>query len=214
MKEQKKLKKIINKNIKWVLFTLCVIVCIYLIHLIFKLEESYFDAIIYNLIAKIISEPLTMFMKIITTMGSAIALLSITIVIFCTTNKTYGKYVTINLVTITTLNVLFKNIFDRPRPEEFRLIEEVGYSFPSGHSMVSMAFYGLIIYFIWKKVKNTYLKWISCVLLSILIIGIGVSRIYLGVHYASDVVAGFCFSIAYLACYTNFLRAIKEEKLI
>jgi len=212
MNKQKKLIEILKQNIKWIFFTFCIIIFFYLIHLIFKFEENYFDAIIYNIIAKTISDPVTILMKIITSMGSAVTLISITILIFCTTNKTYGNYVIINLIIITILNLIFKNIFDRPRPEEFRLIEEIGYSFPSGHSMISMAFYGLIIYFIWKKSKNTYLKWISTILLTLLIIGIGISRIYLGVHYASDVIAGFCFSIAYLACYTHFLKTLTENE--
>lgn len=211
MNKQKKWKDIIKKNAKWIIFTLCVAIFIYLIHLIFRVEEISFDTAVYNVISKLISEPTTAFMKAITTMGSAITFLSIIIIIFCTTNNKYGKYATINLISIVILNFIFKNIFDRPRPNEFRLIEETGYSFPSGHSMVSMAFYGLILYFIWKKVQNQYLKWSSCILLSLLIIGIGISRIYLGVHYTSDVIGGFCFSIAYLACYTHFLKVVDEE---
>ncbi len=81
---------------------------------------------------------------------------------------------------VTILNQLLKRLLQRPRPTEFRIIEENGYSFPSGHSMVSMAFYGYLIYLIYRFVKNKYLKWISIVLLSLLICLIGISRIYLG----------------------------------
>ena len=89
------------------------------------------------------------------------------------------------------------------RPTEYRLIEETGFSFPSGHSMVSMAFYGYLIYLIYKYVKNKYIKWISIVLLSILICSIGISRIYLGVHYTSDVLGGFLISVSYLVIYIS-----------
>ena len=64
--------------------------------------------------------------------------------------------------------------------------------------MISMAFYGFLIYLIYKYVKNKKLKYISITLISILIIFIGISRIYLGVHYTSDILAGFLFSISYL----------------
>lgn len=101
----------------------------------------------------------------------------------------------------------------RPRPTEFRIVEETGYSFPSGHSMVSMAFYGYLVYLIYKYVKNKYIKWTSITLLSILIFLIGISRIYLGVHYTSDVVGGFLISIAYLIIYINIMdKHVLEEK--
>ena len=70
-------------------------------------------------------------------------------------------------------------------------------------SMISMAFYGYIIYLIYKYVKNKYIKWISIVLLSILICSIGISRIYLGVHYTSDVLGGFLISVSYLVIYIS-----------
>ena len=117
-----------------------------------------------------------------------------------------------NLVIITALNQLLKNILQRPRPTEYRIIEETGYSFPSGHSMISMAFYGYIIYLIYKYVKNKYIKWFSIVLLSILICSIGISRIYLGVHYTSDVLGGFLISVSYLVIYISAVNKFLIEK--
>ena len=100
-------------------------------------------------------------------------------------------------------NFSIKQIFQRPRPINTRIIDESGYSFPSGHSMVSMAFYGYLIYLIHKNIKNKYVKVALTLLLSILIISIGISRIYLGVHYTSDVIAGFLVAIAYLIIFVN-----------
>ena len=127
-------------------------------------------------------------------------------------NKKIGLSIFSNLVIITVLNQLLKRILQRPRPTEFRIIEETGYSFPSGHSMVSMAFYGYLIYLIYKYVKNKYIKWISIVLLSILICTIGVSRIYLGVHYTSDVLGGFLVSISYLILFISTVNKFFIEK--
>ena len=117
-----------------------------------------------------------------------------------------------NLVIITVLNQLLKNILQRSRPTEYRIIEETGYSFPSGHSMISMAFYGYLIYLIYKYVKNKYVKWTSIVLLSTLICSIGISRIYLGVHYTSDVLGGFLISISYLVIYISAVNKFLIEK--
>ena len=127
-------------------------------------------------------------------------------------NKKIGVSIFSNLVIVTILNQLLKGILQRPRPTEYRIIEETGYSFPSGHSMISMAFYGYIIYLIYKYVKNKYIKWFSIVLLSILICSIGISRIYLGVHYTSDVLGGFLISISYLVIYISAVNKFLIEK--
>ncbi len=159
-----------------------------------------FDNGVYNIISKTISEPLTIFAKIVTTIGSAYVIgplgIILTIIFW---KKGYGKYILISLCIIVLINQGLKFMIQRPRPIQNSLIIENGFSFPSGHSMVSMAFYGDIIYLIYKNVKNNYLKWFSIGFLSLIIILIGLSRIYLGVHYASDVLAGFLISVAYLS---------------
>ena len=157
---------------------------------------------------------LTNVLKIITNLGSAVALITITILsLIILKNKKIGLCITINLALSTILNLLLKNIIQRPRPEGYRLIEETGFSFPSGHSMVNTAFYGLLIYLIIKNVKNQKLQYSLSLLISILILSIGFSRIYLGVHYTSDVLAGFLISIAYLIVFTTILHDIlKLEK--
>ena len=86
------------------------------------------------------------------------------------------------------------------------MIIESGYSFPSGHSMVSMAYYGLIIYFIYKKIKDKRVRNVLMILIGFLILAIGFSRIYLGVHFASDVIGGFLISIIYLVCAIKLLN--------
>ena len=78
--------------------------------------------------------------------------------------------------------------------------------------MISMAFYGYLIYLIYKYVKNKYIKWISIILLSILIWAIGISRIYLGAHYTSDVFGGFLISISYLVIFISTVNKFVIER--
>ena len=163
------------------------------------------DIIGYKLVSTfLISNFATPIAKFITNFGGAIFLITLTIVLLVLIkNKKIGISIFSNLVIVTILNQLLKAILQRPRPTEYRIVEETGYSFPSGHSMVSMAFYGYLIYLIYKYVKNKYIKWISIVLLSILVCSIGISRIYLGVHYTSDVLGGFLISMSYLVIYIS-----------
>jgi undecaprenyl-diphosphatase len=109
----------------------------------------------------------------------------------------------VNLVCVVGINQVLKYIVQRPRPDGFRLISETGYSFPSGHSMVSVAFYGLCAWMVWTYERDRIMRWACCLSFAFIIVVVGMSRIYLGVHYASDVIAGFCVSIAWIGVYTQ-----------
>jgi len=202
---EEKIKEFIIKNLKWIILFICLIGFFALAEDVFNKELMNGDIIGYKIVSTfLISDFATPIAKFVTNFGGAIFLIVLTIVlVILIKNKKIGISIFSNLVIITILNQLIKRILQRPRPTEYRIIEETGYSFPSGHSMVSMAFYGYLIYLIYKYVKNKYLKWISIVLLSILICSIGVSRIYLGVHYTSDVLGGFLLSISYLVIYIS-----------
>ena len=201
MKE--KIKEFIVKNLKWIILFICLIEFLVLAEDVFNKEIMNGDIIGYKIISTFLIFDFTIpIAKFITNFGGAIFLIVVTIVLFILIkNKKIRLSIFLNLVIITILNQLLKRILQRPRPTEYRIIEETGYSFPSGHSMISMAFYGYLIYLIYKYAKNKYIKWISIVLLSILICAIGISRIYLGVHYTSDVLGGFLISISYLIIY-------------
>lgn len=206
MKE--KIKEFIIKNLRWIVLFICLVIFLDLAEDVFNKEIMNGDIIGYKLVSTfLISDFATPIAKFITNLGGAIFLITLTISLFILIkNRKVGISIFSNLVIVTVLNQLLKNILQRPRPTEYRIIEETGYSFPSGHSMVSMAFYGYLIYLIYKYVKNKYIKWISIVLFSILICSIGVSRIYLGVHYTSDVLGGFCISISYLVIYISAVK--------
>lgn len=203
MKE--KIKEFIIKHWKWIVLFICLIGFLELAEDVFNKEIMNGDIIGYKIISTfLISDFATPIAKFITNFGGAIFLIALTIVLLVLIkNKKIGISIFSNLVIVTILNQLLKAILQRPRPTEYRIVEETGYSFPSGHSMVSMAFYGYLIYLIYKYVKNKYIKWISIVLLSILVCSIGISRIYLGVHYTSDVLGGFLISMSYLVIYIS-----------
>lgn len=206
MKE--KIKEFIVKNLKWIILFICLIGFLALAEDVFNKEIMNGDIIGYKIISTFLISDFTIpIAKVITNFGGAIFLIVVTIVLFILIkNKKIRLSIFSNLVIITILNQLLKRILQRPRPTEYRIIEETGYSFPSGHSMISMAFYGYLIYLIYKYVKNKYIKWISIVLLSILICAVGISRIYLGVHYTSDVLGGFLISISYLIIYISAIN--------
>ena len=214
LKMKEKTKEFIKKNFKWLVLFIALIGFLALAEDVFNKEIMNGDIIGYKIISTfLISDFATPIAKFITNFGGAIFLITLTVILFILIkNKKIGLSIFSNLVIITVLNQLLKRILQRPRPTEFRIIEETGYSFPSGHSMVSMAFYGYLIYLIYKYVKNKYIKWISIVLLSILICSIGVSRIYLGVHYTSDVLGGFLVSISYLILFISTVNKFFIEK--
>ena len=204
----KKIKELIIKNYKWIIFFLFFVIFLAIAEDVFEQEIFEFDSVVYNFLVNNRNEVLNNFFKIITQFGSAIVLIIITIlcVIFIR-DKKYKILVPANLVTIAIINIVLKNFFLRPRPNELRLIEETGYSFPSGHAMASTAFYGLLIYIVHEKVENKILRNTICIMLGLLILLISISRIYVGVHYTSDVIAGTCFSIAYLISITRLIKS-------
>lgn len=89
------------------------------------------------------------------------------------------------------LNIILKNIFHRIRPQFYPLIVEGDFSFPSGHAMNSFVFYFSISYIFFQITKNRKLSIVTTILSFVLIILIGISRMYLGVHYPSDILGGY-----------------------
>lgn len=103
-----------------------------------------------------------------------------------------------NLALAGILIVTFKNIYQRPRPEILHLVEEKGFSFPSGHSLAVTIMVGTLIVILSQRIKNTVWRKIVQILLSSYIFSVLVSRVYLGVHYPSDVIASLCVGLGVL----------------
>ena len=203
-----KAKEVVIKNLRWIIVFICFILFLGILEDVLENEIMQKDILGYHFISEyLISDFATPIAKTITQFGGAIFLVALsTILLIRIKDKKIGLCIWMNLAISAILNQVLKHIVQRPRPMEFRIINETGYSFPSGHSMVSTAFYGFLIYLIYKKVKNKYVKWTLIATLSILIVLIGISRIYLGVHYTSDVLAGFFISIAYLIVFISIIK--------
>ena len=141
-----KIQNWLIKNLKWIILFIAIIAFLAIAENVWNKEMMVIDIEGYKIISTIlISDFMTPIAKVITNFGGAIALSLIAIISLITIkNKKIGLSICLNLIIATALNILLKNILQRPRPTEFRLINESGYSFPSGHSMISMAFYRIL----------------------------------------------------------------------
>jgi len=221
MENNKKLQNIKNKNIKniiinnlrWIIMLIFIIMFFAILDDVMDEEIYSLDVKGYNFVTMGMNENLTVVAKVVTRMASPIILALFAFILLATMKNKKIKYTAIiNLAMAALLNFLIKNIIQRPRPVGHRLIDESGYSFPSGHSMVSMAFYGYFIYLINKNVKSKKTRILATIGLTCLIVSIGLSRIYLGVHYTSDVLGGFCIAVSYLMVYTGVIKWLSKNR--
>jgi len=176
----------------------------FLVKEIFIDKKEAFDFHVFKWMADHLVTPgNTAFMQAVTFLGTHIFLIPANVVLtayflFVRKHRWYSIKVAAIALSSTAMMLLLKNIFSRQRPLIPLLKPALGYSFPSGHSMMSFSFYGLLIYLTYKYVGNKVLKYLLIGCLIILILLIGFSRIYLRVHYASDVLAGFSVGIVWL----------------
>lgn len=207
------MKDFFKKYVMWLVMFVCLVGFLALAEDVFNRELMKGDVVGYELVSRfLIGDFVTPIAKFVTNLGGAVFLIALTVIlILVIKNKKIGISIFANLTIITVLNQILKRILQRPRPTEFRIIAESGYSFPSGHSMVSMAFYGYLIYLSYKYIKNKYIKWGLNFILGLLIVSIGISRIYLGAHYTSDVIGGFLISISYLIIYVMTVNKLMNE---
>ena len=194
-----------KKYLKWIICILSLIIFLILTYLVITKKDLRIDSIVYNFISQFINDNLTKIVKFITFLGSATIVILVTLVALITLkNKKIGLFMGIDLIVITLFQHLLKPLIGRVRPVGINLVKESSLSFPSGHSLTAMAFYGYIIYLIYKS--NLKYKKLYIILLGILILLIGLSRIYLGAHYVTDVLGGFTFSLFYLVIFIELTK--------
>ncbi|MFD1414170.1 phosphatase PAP2 family protein [Oceanobacillus jeddahense] len=108
------------------------------------------------------------------------------------------------------LNVLIKQLIARERPSISVTLNAEGFSFPSGHSMISMVCYGLMAYLLCKKIHSEKLKITVQTVFGLLVCLIGISRFFINVHYITDVIAGFTVGFALLYIYIRIDRSFSD----
>ncbi|MGU3469785.1 phosphatase PAP2 family protein [Paenibacillus sp. D51F] len=175
-----------------------------------------FDERVSDAVQGIASQSLTAVMKGFTTAGSGPWVTGIMIVIVVALLLVGYRRELIFFVGVivgsSLLNLLLKLIFHRARPDVHRIIDAAGYSFPSGHSMAAFTLYGITIYFLWKHLERSWMKAAAVSAGIVMIIMIGISRIYLGVHYPSDVLGGYLISASWLTASIGWYERYLEER--
>lgn len=165
------------------------------------IDNVYNWIVIHNRVA-------TSFFKWITDFGYFPYIFTICIVLLIFyKNKKELIHLYVIIMISTSINNILKLVFARPRPMLIPLVTEKSYSFPSGHAMASMTFYGYLIYMLWNSKLEKKWKIIGSIFLGLLIVTIGYSRIYLNVHYISDVLAGYMISIILLYVYIKLKKS-------
>ena len=196
-----------KKNIKWIIFTILLVMFGIITYAVVSEKIGGFDSRIYDVVTKVTNPFLDNMHKVITFFGSVagIIIFAIAVLIFMK-DKKKAFWIVGGTASATILNNIVKFAVKRERPLVRRLVEEHSYSFPSGHTMGAVGFYGMMIFFIWRSNLEKSKKIIYTALLTLLIIAIMVSRIYLGAHFASDVLAGAVLASAFLIIYTSFIK--------
>jgi undecaprenyl-diphosphatase len=166
-------------------------------------KENLLDTKIFEKLATLTSPSMTSAMVFITFFGSSYFLLPayvLVILYFLVFRKNRKLSLNVAAVGITSTIILFslKAIFHRHRPLDPLVKNVNGFSFPSGHSFSSFTFFGLLIYILWSHKMNPALRWFFTILFFLIAAAIAFSRIYLHVHFASDVIAGLCLCVVWL----------------
>lgn len=206
----------VEMTIVLVLFVIALTAFVYITRRIFVLNKTKLDTAIFSYLKTHVSERNNEIMEVFTFLGTHLFLIPANlslIAYFLFIKKHKWHSIKIPAIALSSLGLMFllKGLFDRERPTVPLLFHAKGLSFPSGHALMSVTFYGLLIYMIFKGVKNPALKWTLISLLILLIVIIGSSRVYLRVHYATDVIAGYCVGFLWLVFTIWLLNKIEKH---
>ncbi|CAH0121488.1 MULTISPECIES: phosphatase PAP2 family protein [unclassified Paenibacillus] len=185
--------------------------------IIFSGRIEPFDSGIIAFVQGFESDSFTAVSKLLSALGGTKGTIAVTIVaaVFLFAVLKHRKELLFLFVAVggaATLNFVMKNGFQRERPDLHRLIEETGFSFPSGHSMAAFALYCALAYLLWRHIRSAGGRGLLIVCAVALIAFIGISRIYLGVHYPSDIIGGYlasgCWMLIVIWCFRRmFVRS-------
>lgn len=180
-----------------------------------------FDNMVTDYVTSFRNPALNQFFQFITDLGDVYAYIIATTIaaiffFFKLRNKKFILQLLGVLILSALANMALKEAFDRARPTIEHMVVVKTLSYPSGHAMSAMAFYGFLIYLVFRIKMEKWLRIFLVLLFSFLILSIGLSRVYLGVHFPSDVVGGFAAGLIWVAfCVVlfNIIDLLREKKL-
>ena len=184
---------------KNILLAICAIILFFILAFFIKADQLYgFESWVYAEATEHMSDFLTAILVFITNIGGPIGIMCVCAVIYAIPKLRNRVAIPVSIAVVSSLvlNTILKGIFARERPNILRLVSENYYSFPSGHAMVNMALYSILIIYAYKLIKNKKIRYTIYTVLTALILVIGFTRIYLGVHYAGDIIGGWLMGFA------------------
>ncbi len=197
------------------IFFIALLVFAWLVRRVFVVQKTGFDARAFKFLGGHVNPVRNEVMEGITFLGTHYFLIPLCLCLviwflFIRPHKWYSITVPAIAISSVLLMLLLQHIFERPRPLIPLLEAARGFSFPSGHALMSTTVYGLIIYIVSREVRRPALRWILTGMFVLLILAICLSRIYLRVHYTSDVLAGICLGLAWLILSISIIRRIQR----
>jgi membrane-associated phospholipid phosphatase len=198
-----------------VFILVALIVCTWAGYLVFIQENTEFDQAVFEAISPYTTPILTRIIVFISFLGKHTFLVPVNLLLLAFFLYRKKKRLAIRLLVISlsslSLKLILKALFNRPRPGN-PLIEHVsGLSFPSGHAMLGVTFYGLMILILLHEVKNCWWRNAIIGFFVILILLIAFSRVYLRVHYVSDVITGLAVGFIWLTVSLYIIEKIEAH---
>jgi undecaprenyl-diphosphatase len=183
-------------------------------------DTQQFDAFVRTAVHQLATPGLTRLMQVFSFLGSvaavtALCLVAISLSLYFHCTRT-AVLLAITMLGVAALDVGLKHAFHRPRPVAFFGATPSSYSFPSGHALGSLCFYGMLAAILAARARGRGAKFCVWIAAAFLVGMIGFSRVYLGVHYPSDVIAGYCAAAVWVGAVgflDRTLRTGQEEKL-
>jgi membrane-associated phospholipid phosphatase len=183
-------------------------------------DTNHFDAVVRGAVHNHATPLLTTSMQGFSFLGSVTWVLSFGLIVGCACfyfkRPRIAGFLAITMTGVVTLDYVLKLSFHRPRPVAFFGVAPSSYSFPSGHALGSLCFYGILAAVLSDRMRSGKQKFVVWLAAALLVAMIGLSRIYLGVHYPSDVIAGYLAGAVWVTAVTvvdKILLDRREKKI-
>jgi membrane-associated phospholipid phosphatase len=211
----KKLTGLLPKQPDTFIFVLAPVLLTYAVVAAFFNSAASIDKTVFDFIAPHITPGRTGFMRFVSIFANHLFLIPfiIALIVYLIIIKHYAVAIKIAAVVLTMLGLLslIKRLVHRHRPDAPLVFDITNYSFPSGHSMMSVALYGLMIIFAAKAIKTPWKKNLVILVLLGVIFCIGLSRLYLRVHYPTDVLAGWSIGVIWLLISVRITDSVLDK---